>query len=921
MGEDAGAVSELPTGTVTFLFTDLVSSSRLWEEQREAMRAALARHDAILAEAVAAAGGQVVKGTGDGLHAVFSTPDAAVAAAIEAQRRLAAEPWDVTEPLRVRMGLHTGVAERRGGDYFGPVLNRAARLMALGHGAQVLCSQATADLVRDALPEGVGLRDLGSHVLRDLGRPEQVFQVTHPDLERDFPPLESADAAPGNLPTQRTEFIGRDQELVKLAKLIERSRVVTLTGVGGVGKTRLALQAAASLMPRFGDGVWFVDLGPVDDGDLVAAAVATAMRLPDRRQGSAEDAIVASARDARALIILDNCEHVIEAAASLAAFISDRCHDVEILATSREPLGVEGEVLLGVGPLPVPAPNEASTPDEIMGSESVRLFVERASAVREGYALTDDNAAVVASVCRRLDGIPLAIELAAARTQSMSTHSILERLDERFRLLSQRRRTALARHQTLQAAVDWSYDLLEPAEQRAFARLSIFAGGFSLEGAEAVIADDSTEAFDVVDILGGLVAKSMVLLDEHAVVPYQLLETIREYATDRLGELDRPEPLRDRHAQYYVQLAEQAAPHIVGTDDSTWARHLEAEHDNLHAALTWARDNNPARLTRLANALAQFWRSRRHLHEALGWTTAALELDTDMSLRARADLAAQAGCVAINLSRLPQGHELLRQSLEASRAAGEEPSPLALTGFALEALVTNRSADARRYAEEAVARASGAQPYTQAECLSVCATMFSMTGAEPRAIELAERAIEVARPLGNDNLFSMALAQVGVARYRTDPAAAIAVLDESIMISAEGIGIRDHAVFFKGMSHARLRQYPEAAQAFDAALAFHHAAGAQYYQSVVLAAIADLLARIGSTATAIELLGSLQHLRDDGHMLGAPGDLALQRQLRDHLQRTVDPNEFGELWATGRRLTLDEAVSLARAELSRVPSD
>jgi predicted ATPase/class 3 adenylate cyclase len=914
-------MTELPIGTVTFLFTDLESSTRLWEEQQEAMRAALARHDAILVEAVESEGGQVVKSTGDGLHAVFVTPEAAVGAAIEAQRGLAAERWALTGPLRVRMGLHSGTAECRGGDYFGPVLNRAARLMGVAHPGQVLCSQATADLIRDSLPEGAGLLDLGSHALRDLGRPEELFQVTHPDLGRDFPPLRSLAATPGNLPPQRTDFVGRDQELAKLAKLMDRSRVVTLTGVGGVGKTRLALQAAESMTPRFEDGAWFVDLGPVADADLVAAAVATAMRLPDRRQGSAEDSILAWARDSRALIVLDNCEHVIEAAARLAQLVTDRCREVVIVATSREPLGIDGEQILAVSPLPVPAFGEAVTADEVMGNESVRLLVERASAAREGFCLSDDNAGVVASLCRRLDGIPLAIELAAARAQSMSPDSILERLDERFRLLSQGRRTALARHQTLRAAVDWSYDLLEPSEQLAFARLSVFAGGFTLEAAEAVIADDSIDSLDVLDTLSGLVAKSMVLLDDQAAtVRYQILETLREYAADRLDELDRPERMADRHADYYVQLAEQAAPHIMGTDDSVWTQRLKAERDNLHTALSWVRDHDPARLSRLANALGQFWRRQRHLREGLRWITAALDLDPDMAPRVRAELAAQAGYMAMNLSLVAKGHELLDQSLAASSAARDEPSPYALMAFAIGALVANRPADARRYAEEALARARATQqPYREAEGLNHCSMMTSITSDDPRGLELADQAIEMARPLGNDYLLGAALEAGGLARYRTDPAAAIALLDESTMVSAnQAFAVRDMALFFKGIAHVSLRQYGQAAQAFDAALALHHAAGAEYYQSMVLAAIAHLLARTGSASTAVTLLGSLQRLRDDGQIIGAPRDLAVQDQLRDRLQQTINPDEFADLWAAGRRLTPDDAVSLARGELSHV---
>jgi predicted ATPase/class 3 adenylate cyclase len=914
-------LTELPTGTVTFLFTDLERSTHLWEQQRDGMQRALARHDALLRAAVESHGGQVVKTTGDGLHAVFALATDAVGAAVAAQRSLAAEPWRAVSPLRVRMGLHSGAAELRTNDYFGPALNRAARLMALGHGGQVLCSQATAHLVRDSLPDGVDLLDLGSHALRDITRPEEVFQITHPDLERDFPPLRGPDSVVGNLPPPRTQFVGRHDDLSRLEKLIDRARLVTLTGVGGVGKTRLAIQAGLSLMPRYDDGVWFVDLGPVDDATLVAAAVATSMRLPDRRQGSPEDAILAAARDWQALMILDNCEHVIDAAAGLAELVTDACPGVVIVATSREALGIEGEQVVAVGPLPVPPSHGGSPSGEVFENESVRLFAERATAARAGFELTDDNARAVADVCRRLDGIPLAIELAAARVGSMSPASILERLDERFRLLSQGRRTALARHQTLRAAVDWSYDLLSPAERLTFARLSVFAGSFTLDAAEAVASDDGADSLDVLDALGGLVAKSMVLLDEHAAtVRYRVLETMREYAADRLEELDRPDRVADRYARYYVELGEQAAPHIVGVGDSQWTPRLEAEQDNLHAALTWLRDRDPARLTRLAHALAQFWRRQRKYQAALGWMRAALERDPAMPLGVRAELAAFCAYSAINVSQLQLADEVLQQSLEASRAAGEDPNPHALTALALRALVTNRPDDARGYAEQALARARAVrQPHVEGECLASASITMSMVGEDARGVELADAAMELVRPLGNDFLLSIALEAGGLARYRSDPVAAIALLDESMLVTnAYSIAIRDQAVFFKGIAHASLREYAAAAEAFDNALAVHHAAGAEYYRSMVLAGIAGLLARTGSAAAAIELLGSLERFRDDRPIIGAPRDLAMQARLRDRLQQAVEPDRFAALWATGRRLSVDDTVSLARRELSQL---
>ena len=914
-------VAELPSGTVTFLFTDLEGSTRLWEQFGEAMQEPLACHDAILRNAVELHAGYVVKTTGDGIHAVFALAPDAVAAAVDAQRALGAEEWGEVGSLRVRMGLHSGTATLRSGDYFGPALNRAARLMAIGHGGQILCSQVTVDLARDGLSGELDLVDLGSSELRDLGRPEQLFQVVHPSLERNFPPLRSLDAIPSNLPSQRTEFVGRAEELAKLTKLLDRSRVVTLTGVGGVGKTRLALQSAASLMPRFDDGVWFVDLAPLDDTSLVAAAVASAMRLPDRRQGPAEEAIVAAARDARALIILDNCEHVIAAVASLVELITDSCQRIVVVSTSREPLGVEGERVLGVGPLGVPDTGDAGTLEEILASDAVRLFVERAGAAREGFELNDDNAGAVATLCRRLDGIPLALELAAARVPSLSPQSILERLNERFRLLSHGRRTALARHQTLRAAVDWSYDLLEGAEQVTFARLSVFAGGCTLEAAEAVVADDDADALAVLDTMGGLVAKSMVLLDEGpATVRYRLLDTMREYAADRLEGLEPPAGVRSRHADYYVQFAEQAAPHIVGTDDIAWTERLEEERDNLHVALTWVRDHDAAKLTRMALALGHFWWHQRHYRDARTWISAALKLDLQMSPAVRSELAALGGQMALHLSHIDQGNELLQESLEASAEAGNEPIAETLIGLAVAALVTNRPADTRRCAEQAVAASHAAHdPYRKTHCLAIASVMFSMTGDNDRGRELGDEAIELARSHGNEFVLGVALEAGGMARYQTDPEAAIVLLDESILLSrGPSSAMADQALFFKGVAHARLHDYGAAAQALDEALVHHHAAGAEYYASMALAMIAGLLARLGFPATAVRILGALARLRDEGRIIGAPRDLAMQEQLADQLRQGLGTEEFAELRAHGRHLTLDGAVSLARAELLQV---
>jgi non-specific serine/threonine protein kinase len=722
------------------------------------------------------------------------------------------------------------------------------------------------------------------------------------------------------LPLRRTEFIGRADELAKLRSLLARSRVVTLTGVGGVGKTRLALQAADSLATEFGGGAWFVDLAPIAEASSVTAAVATALGLPDRHEGAVEDAIIAAARDQQALIVLDNCEHVIDAAARLTDLITQRCREVTVLATSREQLGIEGELTLVIGPLSVPATDDPRVFSELLESDAVRLFVERAGGVREGFSLTTDNGSAVGTVCRRLDGIPLAIELAAARTQSMSPQSIVEHLDQRFRLLTGGGRTALPRHQTLRAALDWSYDLLDPIERHVFARLSVFADGFTLEAAGTVAAGKGVDTLDVVDTLSRLVAKSMVLADElGATVRYRLLETLREYGADRLEDLDDTERTRRRHADHLAAFAQEASLQILGPNDSTWTRRVEAEHENVHAALSWARDHDVATLTRMASALCPFWRHQGHFRDCVAWVETALVADPSASPVLRAEIAAQAGWSAINLSWLERAHELLETSVESSAAAGEDPVPFAVLARALEALVTNRPGDARAHVEAALARArSRGERYEETECLTHAAIVIALSIEDPRALRLADEAVDVARSIGNDFLLGLALEAAGIAHLRTNPSIAIALLDESMLVASCGSSVDDQALFFRGVASLSLRQHEAAAASFDAALAHHHATGAEYYQSILLASIAALLTDAGSRPTPTQLLGCLERLRDEGRIIGAAIDLAAQDRLRERLLQLTDPDEFGARWAAGRALTLDQAVSLARAELAEV---
>ena len=579
-------MTELPSGTVTFLFTDLEGSTRLWELHPEAMRPALALHDTILRKAVAEHDGHTVKTTGDGMHAVFATAHDAVDAAVAIQRALAAESFDGVGELRVRVGVHTCEAEERDGDYFGSEVNRAARLMSVAHGGQIVVSLATSALVREG---SVGLVDLGEHRLRDLTNLERVFQVTAPGLGTEFPPLRSLDVLPGNLPRQVTTFIGRGTEITSVAERVRTGSVVTLTGVGGVGKTRLALQVAAEVLPHFRDGAWLAELAGLRDPEGVPGALVAVFGLQPRPGMTATAALVELLAGKELLLVVDNCEHLLRAVASVVDEVVRSCPDVRVLATSREGLNVPGEQMVRVESLDVPG--EHAPLDALAQCDSVVLFVERAGAVKAGFALDATNADVIAQVCRRLDGIALAIELAAARTEMLSPADIARRLDQRFRLLGGGARTAVERHQTLRAAIDWSYDLLDEGEQLLLQRLSVFAGGFGLEAAEAVGSGGAVEADDVFELLAVLVARSLVVADTKAAeTRYRLLETIRQYAQDHLDAGGDGERLRTAHARHFADFADALIAGITGSEGGTWEHRLVLERDNLRAALTWAAD-------------------------------------------------------------------------------------------------------------------------------------------------------------------------------------------------------------------------------------------------------------------------------------------------------------------------------------------
>src|SRR5215212_6511650 len=558
---------ELPGGTVTFLLTDVEGSTALWEEAPEAMRAALARHDALFEEAVAEHGGVHIRprGEGDSRFAAFASAPGAVAASITIQRAFADEPWLTPRPIRVRIGVHTGEAELRDGDYYGSAVNRCARLRGIGHGGQVLLSGTTTGLVRDSLPEDATLVDLGEHRLRDLRRTERVHQLLAAGLSTDFPPLVSLDARPNNLPIQPTQLVGRDWEVQAVRRLILRDdvRLVTLTGPGGTGKTRLGLEVAANLLNHFPDGVFFADLAPISDPDFVIWGLVTSYL---------------NAR--RLLLLLDNFEQIL-AAAPVVSMLLATCPSLTALVTSRATLHIRGEHEFTVPPLELPTPERQVRPDQLMAYPAIALFARRATDAQPAFALTTKNAATVVEICRRVDGLPLAIELAAARVKLLPPQALLERLGERLKLLTGGARDVPARQRTLRDAIAWSHDLLSPQEQTLFRRLAVFAGGCTLEAVEAV--GNADGELDTLEGMASLIDESLLRqIDGPGDEPrFAMLETIREYGLERLEVSRESGTVQERHATYFASLAEALRPHLYGPDQVRIIGQLETEQDNF----------------------------------------------------------------------------------------------------------------------------------------------------------------------------------------------------------------------------------------------------------------------------------------------------------------------------------------------------
>jgi predicted ATPase/class 3 adenylate cyclase len=904
--------------TLTFLFTDIEGSTALLRRLGESdYGRVLADHQALIRAALAAHGGKEVDTQGDAFFAVFSSPTACVAAVIEMQRGLQSRAWPGGEHVRVRMGVHTGeAATTAAGGLVGLHVHRAARVGAVAHGGQVLLSETAAALVRDSLPPGAALRDLGAQRLKDLGRPEQILQLDAAGLRADFPPLRSLGnpELPNNLPAQLSAFIGRDREMSEVRALVESRRLVTLTGAGGSGKTRLALQVAAELLDGSGDGVWLAELAAVSDGDTVPAAICEALGIGEQPGRAVLDSLLDALTFQSVLIVLDNCEHVIGACAKTADAILRHCPGVHLLVTSREPLGIGGETIYRVPSLSLPDPED---PAPVSG-DAVALLAERAREQGVDLAIDEETLPLMVSVCRRLDGLPLAIELAAARLRLLSLADLRDRLDQRFRLLTGGSRTALARQQTLRATVDWSYSLLNPAEKSLLGLLSVFAESFDLDAVEGVCGGGDIEAFEIADLLGSLVDKSLVAAEPVGdAVRYRLLETIRQFAAERLVEAgdEAAAAAAAAHCRYFLALAEAAAPHLSGPGQGSWYARLDADHANLRRAAEHAASDpdGTARVLRFVVALRGYWLARSRCREALGLLLPALDrpdASADPSLFGAALVTVT--CIAPQVDIAP-AWQYGGQAVELARQLGDDRLLTDAIGMLSAMHFFGGEPDrGLRLGREAVDRARQlGDDVLLGRNLMIC--LLSGDLIEPaRYASLLAEAIACTERSGDQLLRSYLHNNAAVHALRVgDVPAARVHLDEAGQ-AARTTGQENPAAAANLGWVQREEGNPDGAQsAFEASLRIGRRSGEQPVIACAILGLACLAADLGNWDRSALLHGVAQAFLDRS---GEPWQ-DLEARYRQHnlaqVRAHLGDERFDRDYAKGMALSIDEALRTA----------
>lgn len=868
------------------------------------------------------AGGHEVGTQGDSFFVVFPHARDAVAAAVAAQRAVATHPWPDGATVKVRMGSHTGEGTLSGGDYVGLDVHRAARISSIGSGGQILLSQATGALVDHDLPDGVALRDLGLCRLKDLQRPEHIFQVLHPDLPSDFPALRSLDLLPHNLPVQLTSFVGREHEMEEVKNLLKTTHLLTLLGTGGAGKTRLALQVAAECLDSFPDGVWLVELAPITDPAIVPQTVAATLGL--REPGRAvTESLVDFLRPRSLMLVLDNCEHVLTASAELCSLLLRHCPSLRVLATSRETLGIMGEVSYRVPTLSLPDPHHIPSPESMNQYAAIRLFVERATLYQPGFTATKGNLSAIAEICRRLDGIPLAIELAAARVKVLSVHQIAERLADRFRLLTGGAQAGLPHHQTLRAAMHWSFDLLPEEERALFRRLSVFVGGFTLEAAEGVCAGDGIDALDVLDLLTRLVDKSLVIVEDGGggQARYRLLETVRQYGLDRLVESGEAEAFRGKHRDFYLRLAERAEPELHGSEQKTWLDRLDAEHDNFRASLEWSRAEGhgiEAGL-RLAGALWWFWEVRGYWTEGRQWLKDFLSHAEGASAAARVKALNAAGGLAMRQGDFARAVSLAEESLILSRQLGDKraaASCLVIIGVQACRLEDYKRAEALGGESLTLSQEAG-DNWGTAWAQYILALVARAERDYDKAQALLEKTLVQMRALGHPWGIAQTLGGLGLlARDQGQIETAIPFLEESLALFRQ-LGDMSFVAYIGlnlGSIASGLGDYQRAGALYRGSLNLRRDLQDRRGIVTCLAALGCVSAGLEQFERAARLFGAAEAWRE---ATGA----SIPGFVKDEYERKVAATSRGlgdaartAAWATGRAMPLEGAIDFALAD-------
>ena len=917
----------LPTGTVTFLFTDIEGSTRLWETQHAAMQQALAHHDEILRDAIEANDGYVVKTTGDGAHAAFAISADAIAACLAAQRALKAHAWGNLS-IKSRMALHSGTAEQRGGDYYGPALNRTARLMEAAHGGQVLLSLATEELVRDHLPADVALRDMGERRLKDLIRPERVFQLIAPDLPADFPPLKTLDARPNNLPAQTTPFIGREHEIRAIKEQLSNAKVrlLTLSGVGGTGKTRLALQAAADMVDEFEQGVFFVPLAALRDPALVLQTIAQAFDVREAAGRQLKEQLKDHLRGKQMLLVLDNFEQVIDAAPLLSELLS-AAPGLKVLVTSREVLRLSGETDYPVPPLSLPDLRRLPPLNRLTQYEAVALFIERAVAVKPAFTVTNENAPAVAEICYRLDGLPLAIELAAARVRVLPPQRMLSELSHRLSFLMGGARDLPARQKTLRGAIDWSHDLLTADEQKLFRRLSVFVGGCALEAIDAVC--NIEPALSVLETMESLVGKSLVKQTEaHGEARFVMLETIREYARDRLIAAGEAKRVRERHRACFLALAEEAKPKLMGAEQAEWLRRLDQEHDNLRAALDWSLIGPSSRGgLRLCGALQRFWWARGYLSEGRESCGRILgKKGAQGPTQERAKALNAAGVLAYQQGDYAAARALDEESLAIQRQLGDRKGIAAsLNNLGLVACDQGDYSAARALYEESLAikrelgdRSGIANSLNNLGNVAFDQAEFAL------ARPLYEESLAIARELVDREGIARVLGNLGnVAKHQGDFASARALHEEGLAIKRE-LGFRQRiasSLNSLGSLASDQGDFASAQALYHEGLAMVSELGDKLGIAISLEGLAGVVAALGGSLRAARIWGAAERLRAEVGSPLSPRDRP-DYDRRMAVARTAlgDDAAFDRVRQEGGALTLEQAIEIALRETVERPT-